>query len=415
MSARATASNAVAVPPPAELHPTLCAVTERLARELAQPTSCAPDWSDYEWSIARAVAAMHGISPLLSRTLQWQGPGAWTRFLEEQRTHTVARHLRFQVLLGSIDQKAREAGTAVTALKGAALHELGLYTIGDRPMADIDLLVRPTDVQRMAALLASLGYRQSGVTWKERIFTDVDEHAPAAFGEHSNNSLKIELHERICEKLPLRLTDASEFIFPPQPRPGLNAYPSNASLMRHLLLHAAGSMAFQSLRILQLHDIALLAARMSESDWNEIAAASSRGVRMWWAFPPLELMSRYYESRVPMRVLAALHHDCSYFLRALATRKSLVDVSYSYLWVKAFPGIEWSQTIPELLAFAASRVRPEAKHMAQRERIAKTEAWAKQGQWSSMSQGRRILRWVTSRPTRPVTMHAVRAALAQAQ
>jgi hypothetical protein len=413
MTVSATASNAVVVPPPEELHPTLCEVTERLARELANPTSCAPVWSDYEWTMARAVAAMHGISPLLSRSLQWQGPSTWTRFLEEQRTHTVARHSRIQVLLGSIDQKACEAGIAVTALKGAALHELGLYTIGERPMADIDLLVRPTDAERTAALLASLGYRQSGETWRERIFTAADEHAPAALGEHAKNNLKVELHERICEKLPWRLTDATQFMFPLRPRPGLNAYPSNASLMRHLLLHAAGSMAFQGLRILQLHDIALLAARMSESDWNEIAGASSRGVRMWWAFPPLELMSRYYQSRVPTRVLAALHNDCSYFLRALATRKSLVDVSYSYLWVKAFPGIEWSQTIPELLAFAASRVRPETKHMAFRERVAKTEAWAKQGQWSSLSQGRRILRWMTSRPTRPVTMHAVRAALAQ--
>jgi hypothetical protein len=409
----ATASSAVA-PSPAELHPTLCKVTERLARELASPTESAPDWTDYEWTIARAVAAMHGISPLLSSRLPWQGPEAWTKFLREQRTHTAVRYSRIKSLLMCIGQKACDAGVAATPLKGAALHELGLYAAGDRPMADVDLLVRPADAERTAALLTSLGFQQSGETWKERIFTPVDASAAAEFGEHADNSLKIELHERICEKLPHRLTDASECIFPPQPRPGLNAYPSTASLMCHLLLHAAGSMAFQSLRILQLHDIALLAARMSESDWNEIAASSTRGVRMWWAYPPLQLMARYYQSRVPARVLAALRADCSYLLRTLATRKSLIDVSYSYLWIKAFPGIEWSQTIPELLAFAASRVRPEAKHLAQRQHVATTEVWAKQGQWSSMSQGRRILRWVTSRQTRPVTMHAVRAALAQA-
>jgi hypothetical protein len=399
---------------PAELHPALCKITERLARELASPSHTAPDWSDYEWTIARAVAAMHGISPLLSRCLLWQGPDAWTRFLRDQRTHTAARHSRIQSLLLSIGKKTREAGVAATPLKGAALHELGLYAAGDRPMADVDLLVRPADAQRAAELLTSLGFRQSAETWKERIFTPVDASATAELGEHAANSLKIELHERICEKLPLRLTDASEFIFPTQPRPGLNAYPSTASLMIHLLLHAAGAMAFQALRILQLHDIALLAARMSESDWNEIATSNSRGVRMWWAFPPLQLVARYYDSRVPARVLAALREDCPFLLRSLATRKSLIEVSYSYLWIKAFPGIEWSQTIPELLAFAASRVRPEAKHVAHREHVAQTEVWAKQAQWSSMSQGRRILRWVTSRQTRPVTMHVVRAALAQA-
>jgi hypothetical protein len=212
--------------------------------------------------------------------------------------------------------------------------------------------------------------------------------------------------------LPWRLTDASEFIFPLQPRPGLNGYPSNGSLMRHLLLHAAGSMAFQGLRILQLHDIALLSMRMSESDWNEIAASGSPDARMWWAFPPLELMSRYYPSRVPGRILAALRDDCSYFLRALAARKSLVEVSYSYLWVRAFPGIEWSQSIPECLAYAASRVRPNAGHRAQRKYVETTQAWAKQGEWSSLSQGRRILRWLASRQTRPTVMHAISAAFA---
>ena len=390
-------------------------VTERLARELANPTHNAPDWSEFEWTMARAVAAMHGISPLLSRSLRWQGPVGWTRFLDQQRIHTAARHTRVQAVLTSIGQRAGEAGVAVTPLKGAALHELGLYAPGDRPMADIDLLVRPDDMQRTTALLASSGFRQTGETWKERIFTAIDERAPVEFGEHSNNSVKIELHERICEKLPWRTTDESESIYPLRPRPGLNAYPSNVSLMRHLLLHAAGSMAFQGLRILQLHDIALLAARMSESDWNEIATWSSRGPRMWWAFPPLELTSRYYESSVPTSVLAALHDDCSHWLRVRARRKSLVEVSYSYLWVKAFPGIEWSQSIPEMLGYALSRVRPEAKHMAHRQRVAKTEAWAMQGQWASMSQGRRILRWLLSRQTRPTTMHAISAAFARAQ
>jgi hypothetical protein len=415
MTVRATASNAAIVPPPAELHQTLCEVTEKLARELANPTSCAPDWSDTQWTMARAVAAVHGISPLLSRSLNWQGPGAWTKFLEDQRAHTAARHLRIQALVGSIDQTAREADVAATALKGAALHELGLYAAGDRPMADVDLLVRPADMDRMAALLVSLGFHQSGVTWKERIFTQVDEHTPAAFGEHSNNSLKIELHERICEKLPWRLTDASEFIFPLQPRPGLNGYPSNGSLMRHLLLHAAGSMAVQGLRILQLHDIALLSTRMGESDWNEIAASGSPDACVWWAYPPLELMSRYYPSRVPGPILAALSDDCSYFLRAIAARKSLVDVSHSYLWVRAFPGIEWSQSIPECLAYAASRVRPNAGHKAQRNYMATTQAWAKQGEWSRMSQGRRIFRWLASRQTRPSVMHAISAAFAHVE
>jgi len=300
----------------------------------------------------------------------------------------------------------------VTALKGAALHELGLYEAGDRPMADVDLLVRPADAERTAALLASLGFRQTSETWKERIFTPLDGPAAADLGEHASNSLKIELHERICERLPRHLTDVSESIFPTQPLPGLNSYPSNGSLMLHLLLHAAGSMAFQGLRIVQLHDIALLSGRMSDADWNEIVEPNARAPR-WWTYPPLELAARYYRASVPARVLVALKGACPYILRALGTHKSLVEVSYSYLWIKAFPGIEWSQSLLEMVDYALSRVRPDATHLALRENLATSQIWAKQGDWYGMSQARRIVRWLSSRQTRPATMHVIAAAFGQ--
>jgi hypothetical protein len=77
--------------------------------------------------------------------------------------------------------------------------------------------------------------------------------------------------------------------------------------------------------------------------------------------------------------------------------------------------MEWSQSLREALGYAASRVRPSAKHMAFRAQTTQSETWASRVQWSRLSQSRRILQWITSRPTRPVTMHAVRAALAQAQ
>jgi hypothetical protein len=89
-------------------------------------------------------------------------------------------------------------------------------------------------------------------------------------GEHADNYLKVELHARIAEKLPLRITDVTDSVYPRTPHPGLNAYPSNAALMIHLLIHAAGAMASRSLRLLHLHDIALVSSRMAGSDWDEL-------------------------------------------------------------------------------------------------------------------------------------------------
>ena len=402
------------IPQPPALEASLRKITEGLANELACPTDFAPDWSDFEWTVARAVAAMHGVSPLLSRALRWRGPVGWAQFLEEQRVHTAKRHVRIDELLLLIDQRAKTAGVAAVALKGAALHVLGLYQAGDRPMSDIDLLVRPADAEATCRMLVSLGYYESCESWKERVFTPTDGHASGGLGEHSNNNVKIELHERICEKLPLRITDVSELVFPPIPQPGLNAYPSKASLMAHLLLHAAGAMTFQSLRLLHLHDIAGLSSRMTIEDWDAVLEASERVGRLWWAFPPLQLVSRYFPSAVPARVLEALADDCPYLLEWTSRHRTLYDVSFSYLWVDAFPGIEWSQSIREMLGYAASRVSPNSKHLALRKHVANTEAWGSQSQWPHLSQSRRILRWMTSRPTRPLTMHAVRTALAQA-
>src|SRR5271156_754608 len=93
---------------PKKLQAALTRVTERLAHELAHPTPQAPDWSDFEWSIAKAVAAMHGVSPLLSGSLRWRGPEGWMHFLEEQRAHVTQRHARIENLLRQIDQSARE-------------------------------------------------------------------------------------------------------------------------------------------------------------------------------------------------------------------------------------------------------------------------------------------------------------------
>lgn len=388
-------------------------ITERFAWELADPAPGAPQWSELEWIVARAVAAMHGVSPLLSRTLRWQGPAGWTEFLEEQRAHTTQRHMRIAGLLQRLDCGARESGVAAVALKGASLHAMGLYAPGDRPMADIDVLVRPRDVHRAGRLLTSLGFRQTRESWKEREFTPVDDHMPGEFGENADNSIKIELHDRICEKLPWQITDMSERIFPPHPQPGLHGYPSNASMMTHLVLHAAGSMTPRALRLLHLHDLARLSSRMTERDWDEMLALGSGEGRLWWAFPPLILASRYYASTIPGHVLEALAKDCPYWLKTTFRHRTLHDASCSYLWVEAFPGIGWSRSIGEALEYALSRVWPDAGHAALRQKVADTQARADRGPWSRLSQGRRILHWITSPQARPTTMHSVYAALAQ--
>ena len=52
-------------------------ITERLAHELASPSPTEPLWSPLEWQLAQAVAAMHGVAPVLDGALAWAGPKGW--------------------------------------------------------------------------------------------------------------------------------------------------------------------------------------------------------------------------------------------------------------------------------------------------------------------------------------------------
>ena len=386
--------------------------TETLARELASPGVAAPDWSPFEWRVACAVAAMHGVSPLLSLSLPWQGPCGWRKFLEEQTAHTLSRHRRIEALLASVDRHAREANLPLIALKGAALHALGIYRAGERPMADIDLLVRPQDANRATGVLEALGFRGSVTTFKHRVFLPAIRQACGTLGEHAGNYLKIELHERLVEILPQRIWEMPEAAFPARPRPGLNAYASRAVLFTHLALHAAGAMAFRALRLLHLNDLARVAERLGPADWQEFLSGGAQGGK-WWALPPLSLTERYYAATIPTAVLAELAASCPRRIRGIAEHRMLSDVSLSYPWIEAFPGICWAHSVAEVIGYAMSRLRPSREVLSLRERSVETEVAASHSDWTRFSQGRRILHWLVARPLRPDTLFAVRTALAR--
>ena len=389
-------------------------ITERLAGELAKPTLVAPDWSPIEWRLACAVAAIHCVSPLLAGSLRWEGPAQWRGFLAGQKAHVAARHRRIQELLDQIDARSREEGITIVALKGAALHSMGFYRAGERPMADVDLLVQAGDTTGAGQVLQSLGFSESFANWRHGVFVPKVCNVHAGMGEHAENYLKVELHARIAEKLPLRITDVTDSVYPRTPQPGLNAYPSKAALMIHLLIHAAGSMAFRSLRLLHLHDIALVSLRMAGSDWDELMKQGQNRDRRWWALPPLQLTARYYPEAVPTDVLAALANHCPWTLRHVVRHRRLSDVSLSYPWIEVFPGIGWSRSLSEIAEYIGGRIWPDKESRRQRDLRVETDFVASETQWCRLSQGQRLLRWMTSKPLRVETLHAVRMALAQA-
>ncbi|HEX3837336.1 MAG TPA: nucleotidyltransferase family protein [Steroidobacteraceae bacterium] len=402
------------LPSPELIERGLSAATERFAAELVRPRSGAPAWTGFEWQMARAAAVLHGITPLLATTLQWPGPASWRAFALEQRRQTLLRHGRIAAVLKHIDDRASEQGLAVVALKGAALHAVGVYSAGERPMADIDLLVRPADAQRAADMLATIGYAQTWMIWKHGIFEPARAGGNAAtalpIGEHQDNPIKIDLHTRITERLPLAETDITELVFPLHPKPGFNPYPSTNALLLHLLLHAAGNMSARALRLMHLHDIARLAARMSPDEWHELLGTRSTPTARWWALAPLELVNRYQPGLLPAQVLAALRRACPGALGRLSRSANLSEMSYASLSIPAFPGLPWCRSLSERRRYVWQRVLPSREHAVSRNLIA-AEQWATPHPWMHMSQGRRILHWLFRRPSRQASMYIVRAVL----
>jgi hypothetical protein len=405
----------VPLPPLATIAAALSKTTEALARELGDPTPEPPIWNEFEWRIARVTVAMHGIAMLLIDRLRWRGPESWHRFLGEQRDHMVGRHQRLVRLIETIDAEARRRGLALMALKGAALYARGLYVAGERPMADFDVLVRPDAAQATAQLLESCGYNLEYSHRRDQAFRPVGSTIPPAgrLGEHVDTPIMIEVHTRIAELLPAIETNITSMLYPENAQAGLNYYPSAASLMMHLLLHAAGNMRARALRFVQLHDIALLATHFRADDWEELLAARFEGHGPWWAFAPMMLTARYHPAAVPSEVLARLGTHCPSLLKRHTRRRGLVGVSWSNIYVEAFPGVEWSRTPGEALRFMKSRIWPSRDALRELKEGAAQIPGVSAIPWYQQAHAKRILRWVFSRPPRVQTLLSVRAALLQ--
>ncbi len=390
----------------------LSEVTETLAGELVRPTVRSPDWSEVHWLLARAVSAIHGISGLLASRPWPDGPRTWSSFLLEQRDHIATRHRRMEDALGQIDSAARTEGIAVLGLKGSALRKMSVYDAGQRPMADIDLLAHSDELPRATRLLESLAFHETQVIARHRAFEPKTPHAPAALGEFSANDVKIDLHTRIMEQLPLRQVDITESVFPSHQPAGLCPYPSTAALMLHLILHSAGNMVIRTLRLVQLHDIARVTARMSEVDWeNVVRLACANEGNGWWLYPPLALMRRYVGIAAPEAVLEHARSRCPRRLVAVCRERSLAGFSLSHPWVAAFPALCWTRSGPERLTYLCTRLL-RSDIAVYRKTAFRQKPTLAAGKWSRLSRARKLIRWATGRAPRLGTLAAIEAAFA---
>ena len=401
--------NKIDMPASREVHAALRRTTQRLADELARPTADAPDWRDFDWRAAMAVAVMHGISALLATRLAWTGPTAWQAFLGEQAAHGRRREARLRALMAELDHAATAAGVPLLGLKGTALLRTGLVAPGERPMSDIDLLAAPEHVETADRLIRGLGYAPGIVKRRHVAYDPVEAPADRAFGEHEDNPIKIELHTTISESLPRRAVDITGDLATPGAPPGLNGYRSMGALMRHLLLHTTGNLCVRCVRLVQLHDLALLSRQLTAVDWVEALAPTADGQPTWWAVPTLTLAARCFPGSGPAPPPPAVQ-ACPPWLRIASRRWALADVSLSHLTIPWLPGAVWSRGVGDVAGLAWERLLPPERtataQLLLRQHSLAGSAWMRQPRW------RKALSFLRGAPARAQTMYSLHRALA---
>jgi hypothetical protein len=115
------------------------------------------------WADVERLAAAHGVRPRLVSTLNSSASagkfGQLRRALQQFRRGHVARNLHAAGELGRIANSFDQRGIDFATFKGIALAETLYGDISRREFNDIDIIVRPSDLEAAESALESCGYR----------------------------------------------------------------------------------------------------------------------------------------------------------------------------------------------------------------------------------------------------------------
>ncbi|HET9436248.1 MAG TPA: nucleotidyltransferase family protein, partial [Candidatus Limnocylindrales bacterium] len=223
---------------------------------------------------ARRLLAAHGVAPHLARAVAARPiidvlPDALRTWIDDQDHANVERIERLHGELAAALRAFSAAGLPVMPLKGSILSTRAGADPYRRPMADVDILVRPADLEAARSVLAGLGYRRRPEGGRrpthdtfERPGTD---RVVSADGEHPDNPRPIELHVEVKRHLWGWVDDdnLTAFLWR-EAGPGTvlgepAMLPSDRALLAHLAIHATSDLLVGRGRLVQWLDLADLA------------------------------------------------------------------------------------------------------------------------------------------------------------
>jgi hypothetical protein len=132
---------------------------ERLSASLSQWSRSSHPDRLAAWIEAEGVAPLCGYQLKRLHLAAASGDGWLVRQLTGAYYRTTARNLRRYHHLGPLLERFNQSGISVLVLKGAVLAVTVYHEVGLREMSDVDLLVKPEQLEATDRLLTRAGYR----------------------------------------------------------------------------------------------------------------------------------------------------------------------------------------------------------------------------------------------------------------
>lgn len=157
-----------------------------------------------DWEEVCRLAGWYGVAPIVyarlagasSERSSFRPPEAILARFQKASHSSLVWNLHLRSELQRLLDEFPKSGIEVVLLKGLYLAETFYGNIGLRPSADLDLLVRPEDLDSARDLLVKLGYGlKRDEPWEVQL--EEDFHAPF---EDPESGVEVELHWHIARK-----------------------------------------------------------------------------------------------------------------------------------------------------------------------------------------------------------------------
>lgn len=310
-------------------HHQLEVISATMATWLTEPCPTDPGWAPSQWQMFKKVCRVHGVAPLLHEKLRqaaWLEPDlkAW---LAEQYQFNARRLAKMHQELDDILRLFQQNSVPVMPLKGSVLSANVYKNPAWRPMADLDILVRPDDFERSTNLLKQLGYEPEVAHWKHTEFIKPDNRTVVSKTvEHPDNPRGVELH-RYCREtfagptvdLTGVMWDSAQF----GPLRGQSVMLASPELLwLHLVIHATYHAWQGRGRLIHLVDLAYLTPQLGSLQ----PLLERVGAR--FTYPALKLLDKYFPAILEPTILANQQQRTSASFRKWVTALDLVNTSY---------------------------------------------------------------------------------------